>query len=61
MSNGKSSSLFLTREQSDKNLEEVELDVQAIKKLRGTSNSYWLSQVHFHDRENNELKRMASY
>jgi len=43
MSNGQMSPLYLTKESSDKNLERLEVNFSKVKKLRGTSNSYWLS------------------
>ena len=61
MSNGKSSPLFLTRENREGNVEKVEVDFSKVKKIRGTSNSFWVSQIHFHDKDNNEIKRIASY
>lgn len=61
MANGKMSPLFLTKEGSDKNIEKVELDFSKVKKIKGTSNSYWVSQIHFHDANNVEIKRIASY
>ena len=61
MTNGKMSPLFLTKESSDKNLEKVEVYFTKVRKIRGTSNSFWVSQIHFHDKDNNEIKRIASY
>jgi len=42
-SNGKTSPLFLTKEQSDKSLVKLDVDFTKVKKLRGTSNGLWVS------------------
>jgi hypothetical protein len=61
LSNGKMSPLYLTKESSDKNFERVEVDFTKVKRLRGTSNSFWLSQLHFIDEDNKELNKLASF
>jgi hypothetical protein len=61
MSNGKMSPIFLTREQTDNHMEDCEVDFSKVKKIRGTSNSYWISQIHLNDKNNEEVKRFASY
>jgi len=61
MSNGKMSPLFLTKVQNENNIERVDVDFTKVRKIRGTSNGFWVSQIHFHDKNNNEIKRIASY
>jgi hypothetical protein len=61
MSNGKMSPLFLTQQSSDKNLERLDVDFTKVRRLRGTSNSLWVSQIYFMDQNNQELTKLQSY
>jgi len=45
MTNGKESPLFLTKVQNANNLIKEEFDASKVRKIRGTSNNYWISQI----------------
>lgn len=61
MSNGKSSPLFLTKVQTDKNFDKVDVDFSKVRRVRGTSNSYWISQLQFQTEEGAEVALVKSY
>lgn len=61
LSNGKMSPQYVTKVQNDQNFERVDVDFSKVRRIRGTSNGFWVSQIHFHDANNNEIKRVASY
>jgi len=39
----------------------VDVDFSKVKKVRGTSNSYWISQIQFQDANGAEVKKFQSY
>ena len=49
LANGQNSPLYLTDESSDKNLERMNVDFGKVRRLRGTGNHWWVSQIHFLD------------
>ena len=61
LTNGQISPLYLTKESSDKNLERLDVDFAKVRRLRGTSNQYWVSQLHFLDGAGQELAKIQSY
>ena len=59
-SNGKKSPLFLGRNQTEDNLQKVEINSK-VKIIKGTESGLIVSNIHFLDKDRNEITRISAY